>query len=182
MKIQEWTFDEVSQVLDDKRAASEVAKDMRNRSTGAVYSLRNLANQYQKGKGSYITRNMREHLHKYFVNKGNMNLEPMQQKEQENTPEMKWRADSQVDTCEKQMEEIVVSAEKQFESLKELMAQLARTTTTHENHKIMQELSELKEWKKTTEPELSELREFKKTAQSSNFASVLRKTTRMMHR
>lgn len=167
MKIQTWTYPEVAKVLDDKRSASEVAKEMESRTTHAVTMVRGMAGRFQKGKQSNMTKSMRRLFEAYFEDKG---MGSKKKEEKPMTLTMPTPMLPEKNKTEMMMEQI----DRTYNSLKEQIVALSDALIEDGNERLMTEVKELRAYKQNTEKEMEELKTFRSQAQKSNLLSMFR--------
>jgi protoporphyrinogen oxidase len=167
MKIQTWTYPEVAKVLDDKRSASDVAKEMESRTAHAVSMVRGMAGRFQRGKNSNMTKSMRNLFEAYFEDK---NMVSKKKEEKPMTLTMPTPMMPEKSKTEMMMEQI----DRTYNSLKDQIVALSDALVEDGNEKIMAEVKELRTYKQNTEKEMEELKTFRDKAQKSNLLSMFR--------
>ncbi len=152
----------LNKLLIEKAPAPEVAK-LTGRTTASIYAIKALYSQFSIGQ--VTDRNGKNApLWKLFT--GYQNAGHM--------PETGMVAHHEEAPSELTVEGLAAQMEALFDKSKGVMAEIVAKSVARKVAAHMQELEELRAYKKETEEEIDALREFRKKAKESNFYSILR--------
>jgi len=171
MHTRTYTLEEVGKVIETKPEELEkTAKEM-HRTKAAVRLLQWQANTFHKGRENVGSPSLQKHFRTYFTNKGNLQLE---KEEPRKLPVEKLEVSTKVDECKAHLEGLIEEAQTIFEKLQSTLSEIAQLSVRHQLHSKLDELEEMKEWKKETEKEYNDLKEFRDHARRNNLGSMLR--------